>query len=69
MQTINMTIDCARLLRQELDEILNGSEGIILEEIIIKSGDQSGRNNKPTDEISVGVKCGFSDLVGGDGND
>lgn len=70
MQIINMTVDCAVLLRNQLNDILSGTDGVTLSEIIITAGDQSGRaNKKPTDEIEVGVKCNFVPLVGGDGND
>ena len=51
MQRINMTPACAELLSNRIKKVLEADNGLELREIVIRAGDPSGRDEKPTDTV------------------
>lgn len=67
-EIINMTPEVATLVAVEINKILDAEPGAALIEIVLHTGDKSGRDGKPTDEVEVHAKYGSVNLIGENGN-
>lgn len=64
MQKINMTRNAARELRDAITIALEGDNGLVIKEIVLKAGDPSGRDEEPTNEVEFDVVYETSVLKG-----
>ena len=67
MDSINLTPEAAEEVIKVIMKILDNGNGLELAEIEIRTGDKSGRDGKPADEVEVHAKYAPTTVIGNSG--
>ena len=67
MDSINLTPEAAEEVIKVIMKILDNGNGLELAEIEIRTGDKSGRDGKPADEVEVHAKYVPTTVFGNSG--